>query len=126
MEAVSESPGQRNTSRQVAILLDPLHKHAEFMRGGRRPPSLLTINTALIRTSRRLAACTQAPSQSLAVAEAWTMERGRPSVEVLAKHLPTAAEGVRVFWCGPPPFNDAVRQIVGELGFSDAQVHEFS
>ena len=57
---------------------------------------------------------------------AWRGGRGRPSKETLQAQLPPPAPDVRVFWCGPPAFNSTVRQLLGELGYSDEMVHEFS
>lgn len=56
----------------------------------------------------------------------WTGAAGRPSRAAFEAHLPAAADDVRVFWCGPPAFNDSARSILGGLGFTDEMVHEFS
>jgi NAD(P)H-flavin reductase len=56
----------------------------------------------------------------------WAGGLGRPSAGVLREQLPAADSHARVLWCGPPPFNDAVRGILGEMGYRDEQVHEFS
>ena len=58
--------------------------------------------------------------------EAWIGGRGRPSKETLQSQLPPPAPDVQVFWCGPPAFNSTVRTLVGELGYTDDMVHEFS
>ena len=57
---------------------------------------------------------------------AWAGGRGRPSKEALQLQLPPPAPDVQVFWCGPPAFNSTVRTLVGELGYTDDMVHEFS
>ena len=58
--------------------------------------------------------------------EAWSGGRGRPSKETLQSQLPPPAPDVQVFWCGPPAFNLTVRAQLGELGYADDTVHEFS
>ena len=62
----------------------------------------------------------------LTEADAWRGGRGRPSTSALREHLPLAESDARVYWCGPPPFNDAVRRLVREMGYTDNQVHELS
>ena len=57
---------------------------------------------------------------------AWSGGVGRPSKQTLQAQLPAPAPDVRVFWCGPPAFNSVVRQLLGELGYTDDMVHEFS
>ena len=62
------------------------------------------------------------------------VEVGRRSVRLtlrgtlfsLQLQLPPPAPDVQVFWCGPPAFNSTVRTLVGELGYTDDMVHEFS
>jgi len=56
----------------------------------------------------------------------WRGGEGRPIADALREHLPPADSDARVFWCGPPPFNNAVRGLLGQLGYTDDQVHEFS
>jgi NAD(P)H-flavin reductase/nitrite reductase/ring-hydroxylating ferredoxin subunit len=56
----------------------------------------------------------------------WDGELGRPSQSALETHLPPAVAGTRVFWCGPPPFNELVRALLGQIGFTDEMSHEFS
>ena len=56
----------------------------------------------------------------------WSGGRGRPSKETLQAQLPPPAPDAQVFWCGPPAFNSSVRQLMGELGYTDDMVHEFS
>jgi NAD(P)H-flavin reductase/nitrite reductase/ring-hydroxylating ferredoxin subunit len=56
----------------------------------------------------------------------WVGGLGRPSADVLRKHLPSADSHARAFWCGPPPFNDVVREILSAIGYTDEQMHEFS
>ena len=58
--------------------------------------------------------------------EAWSGGRGRPSKEILQAQLPPPGPDVRVFWCGPPAFNSAVRELLAELGYDADTVHEFS
>mmetsp|Transcript_14957 Transcript_14957/g.48033 ORF Transcript_14957/g.48033 Transcript_14957/m.48033 type:complete len:489 (+) Transcript_14957:195-1661(+) len=57
---------------------------------------------------------------------AWSGGRGRPSKEMLQARLPPPAPHVRVLWCGPPAFNSTVRELLGELGYADGMLHEFS
>ena len=57
---------------------------------------------------------------------AWSGGRGRPSKEMLQAQLPPPAPPVRVFWCGPPAFNSTARELLGELGYADGMLHEFS
>ena len=57
---------------------------------------------------------------------AWSGGRGRPNKETLQAQLPPPAPHVQVFWCGPPAFNSTVRELLGELGYTDDLVHEFS
>lgn len=62
----------------------------------------------------------------VAGAAQWVGGLGRPTAGVLRERLPAADSHARVFWCGPPPFNDAVRGMLSEMGYVDEQVHEFS
>jgi cytochrome-b5 reductase len=57
----------------------------------------------------------------------WAGIAGRPTASLLA-HALTMKPGpqVQLFYCGPPSFNSAVRDALGELGFTDEMVHEFS
>lgn len=57
---------------------------------------------------------------------AWSGGRGRPSKEALQAQLPPPAPDVQLFWCGPPAFNSTVKQLLGELGYTDEMGHEFS
>ena len=59
-------------------------------------------------------------------AAAWSGGRGRPKKETLQAQLPPPSHHMRLLWCGPPAFNSTVRQLAGELGYTDEMVHEFS
>ncbi|KAJ0408781.1 hypothetical protein ATCC90586_005532 [Pythium insidiosum] len=51
---------------------------------------------------------------------------GRLDGAALAQHVPHATDGVAAFLCGPPDFEDAVRQsLETALGFGDHQIHQF-
>lgn len=57
----------------------------------------------------------------------WAGLSGRPSAELLGGAVPgLAGEGVQVFYCGPQPFNDAVRSVLAKLGCPDSAAHEFA
>ena len=56
----------------------------------------------------------------------WSGGRGHPTKAMLRAQLPPPAPHVQLFWCGPPAFNSTVQQLLGELGYTDDMVHEFS
>lgn len=56
----------------------------------------------------------------------WTGGRGPPTKAMLRAQLPPPAPHVQLFWCGPPAFNSTVQQLLGELGYTNDMVHEFS
>jgi cytochrome-b5 reductase len=58
--------------------------------------------------------------------EGWSGLGGRPSAQIFSQALPAAGADAQVFYCGPPPFNDAVRVALGDVGFTEDMVHEFS
>jgi len=55
----------------------------------------------------------------------WRGQSGPPGV-ALAKLLAKPTAHTQAFYCGPPLFNQAVRDALGAFGFTDEMVHEFS
>ena len=56
----------------------------------------------------------------------WGGEVGRPSTEILRARLPPAETAERIYYCGPPAFNDVVRELLELLGYQTEQTHEFA
>lgn len=56
----------------------------------------------------------------------WAGLAGRPSAQLLARAALLPAPQAQAFFCGPPPFNDAVRDALAELGWTAGAIHEFS